>query len=107
MGREWNDLAEREQLLFRALLRLAAGGWLATAAALAVLLWIPFRAGRPWAYWAVPAISLIFYVPNLYATLLVTLGTPAVAPWYGNAIGIAATLTGVALTWRARRGAPR
>ncbi|MGK7294747.1 MAG: hypothetical protein ACNS61_02835 [Candidatus Wenzhouxiangella sp. M2_3B_020] len=106
IGRDWSELSHDEQLLFRALLRLAAGGWLATAAALALLLLIPFRTGERWSYWAIPAVSLIFYLPNLYATLLVTYGTPAIAPWYGNAIGIAATLIGAALTLRIGAGAP-
>jgi hypothetical protein len=103
IGREWGSLSNGEQLLFRALLRVAAGGWLAAAASLSLILIFPFRAGELWAYWAVPAISLIFYLPNLYATLLVTQATPATAPWYGNAIGIAATLIGALLTWRLRR----
>ena len=103
IGREWGSLTEGEQLLFRALLRVAAGGWLAAGASLALLLMFPFREGRKWAYWALPAVSLVFYLPNLYATLLVTLGTPAIAPWYGNAIGIAATLIGATLTLLLRR----
>lgn len=103
IGREWGSLSNGERVLFRALLRVAAGGWLAAAASLSLILIFPFRANARWADWALPAVSLIFYLPNLYATLLVTLTTPATAPWYGNAIGIVATLVGGALTWRSRR----
>lgn len=107
IGREWGSLSTGERVLFRALLRVAAGGWLAAAASLSLLLIFPFRANVRWADWALPAVSLIFYLPNLYATLLVTRATPATAPWYGNAIGIVATLIGTALTWRSRRGEKR
>lgn len=103
IGREWGSLSEGEQILFRALLRVAAGGWLAAAASLSLLLVFPFRRAARWADWSIPLVSLIFYLPNLCATLLVTLETPATAPWYGNAIGIAATLAGALFTWQSRR----
>jgi ABC-type transport system involved in cytochrome c biogenesis permease component len=47
--------------------------------------------------WLIPLLGLVFYLPNIYATVRVTLDTPATAPWYGNLIGIVALLAGYAL----------
>ena len=52
--------------------------------ALAVLVAIPFRQGQAWSVWFIPLFGLVFYLPSLYATVWVTLDTPAVAPWYAN-----------------------
>jgi hypothetical protein len=45
---------------------------------------------------------VLFYVPNLLATLSVLGQTPASPPWYGNAIALLATAIGLALDrpWR-------
>jgi len=102
IGLQWGELEPTTQILFSALLRLAGGGWVAVAAAIAILLLFPFRRDRPWSFWALPVISLIFYVPNLYATIIVTLGTPATAPWYGNAAGLGSAILAFALSPRPR-----
>lgn len=47
--------------------------------------------------WFLPLLGVVFYRPNRYATVRVTLATPATAPWYGNLIGIGALLVGYAL----------
>jgi ABC-type transport system involved in cytochrome c biogenesis permease component len=64
---------------------------------LAVLVAVPFRQGQAWAVWLLPLLGLVFYLPNLYATVRVTLDTPATAPWYGNLAGIVALLAGYVL----------
>jgi len=97
LGTTWAALEPAEQTLLLALMRVAGGGWVAVGIALAVLVAVPFRQGQAWAMWLIPLLGLVFYLPNLYATVRVTLDTPANAPWYGNLAGIVALLVGYAL----------
>lgn len=94
---DWAAVAAPLQTLILALMDVAGGGWLAVALATAVLVAIPFRRGEAWARFALPAILLAFYVPTFWATVLVTLHTPAHAPWYGNLAAIACAVIGFAL----------
>jgi hypothetical protein len=97
LGTSWAALEPAEQTLILALMRVSGGGWVAVGIALAVLVAVPFRQGQAWAVWLLPLLGLVFYLPNLYATVRVTLDTPATAPWYGNLGGIVALLAGYAL----------
>jgi hypothetical protein len=97
LGTAWAALEPAEQTLILALMRVAGGGWVAVGITLAVLVAVPFRQGQAWAVWLLPLLGLVFYLPNLYATVRVTLDTPATAPWYGNLAGIVALLVGYAL----------
>jgi ABC-type transport system involved in cytochrome c biogenesis permease component len=97
LGTAWAALEPAEQILILALMRVAGGGWVAVGVALAVLVAVPFRQGQAWTVWLLPLLGLVFYLPNLYATVRVTLDTPATAPWYGNLAGIVALLAGYAL----------
>jgi hypothetical protein len=97
LGTAWVALEPAEQTLLLALMRVAGGGWVAVGITLAVLVAVPFRQGQAWAVWLIPLLGLVFYLPNLYATVRVTLDTPATAPWYGNLAGIVALLAGYAL----------
>jgi len=94
----WSALEPAEQTLYSALLRVIGGGWIGIGVAIGILLWIPFRQKQPWASVAILAVGLIFYLPTLYATLIVTRNTPAVAPWYGNVIAVVSLVGGFALT---------
>jgi hypothetical protein len=94
LGLDWTELAPDMQILLSALMRVGAGGWLALAVATALLLLFPFRYGKLWSYWTIPLITFVYYIPNLYATLLVTLNTAATAPWFGNVATLATALAG-------------
>ncbi len=102
LGRAWQDLRYSEQVLFGALLDVAGAGWIALGAAVIVLAIIPMRRGEMWARLLVPFLLVLFYVPNLLATLSVLEHTPASPPWYGNAFALLATAIGLALDrpWR-------
>ena len=97
LGTSWSALEPEQQTLILALMRVGGGGWVAVGLALALLVALPFRQGQAWAVWFIPLVGLVFYLPNLYATLQVTFTTPAAAPWYGNLAGIVALLVGYAL----------
>ena len=81
LGKEWAQLDAATQVLIKALMEVAAGGWLAFGALMLFLVAFPIRRGERWARWAAPAATLLFYVPTLLATLSVLQHTPASPPW--------------------------
>ena len=92
LGKEWAELDAATQVLIKALMEVAAGGWLALGVLTLLLVVFPIRRGERWARWALPAVSLLFYVPTLLATLSVLQQTPASPPWYGNLVVCVASL---------------
>ena len=84
LGKEWAELDAATQVLIKALMEVAAGGWLALGALLLLLVAFPIRRGERWARWAAPGATLLFYVPTLLATLSVLQQTPASPPWHAN-----------------------
>jgi len=79
LGKEWAELDAATQVLVKALMEVAAGGWLALGTLVLLLVAFPIRRGERWARWAAPTASLLFYVPTLLATLSVLQQTPALA----------------------------
>ncbi len=104
LGRAWQDLQDSEQVLFGALLDVVGAGWIALGVAVIVLALIPMRRGERWARFLVPFLLVLFYAPNLLATLSVLEQTPATPPWYGNAFALLVTAIGLALDrpWRGK-----
>lgn len=90
----WAELGANTQVLILALMRVAGGGWIAMTFIITILLVKPFQADEQWALYALPLIILLFYIPNLWATLSVAIQTPGNAPWYGNAISCLAAIVG-------------
>ena len=84
LGTEWAELDTATQVLIKALMEVAGGGWLALGTLLLLLVAFPIRRGERWARWAAPTASLLFYVPTLLATLSVFQQTPASPPWRAN-----------------------
>lgn len=87
VGRSWAEIDSSFQILISALMKVTGGGWLATAFAVGILLFIPFRKGMRWAYWAIPVIGLSTSLTSLYATIYVARNTPASPPWMAAALG--------------------
>ena len=83
VGKTWAEVDPSFQILLLALIRVLGGTWIATALAMGILLFIPFKQGMRWARWAIPAIGLVAELTALFATLTVTLNTPATPPWKG------------------------
>jgi len=50
---DWQDVSAKAQILYLGMMRTEGAGFLATAAAFVILLWIPFRKFEPWSYWAI------------------------------------------------------
>jgi len=86
LGKEWAELDAATQVLIKALMEVAAGGWLALGTLMLLLVAFPIRRGERWARWGAPTASLLFYVPTLLATLSVLQQTPASPPWRANLV---------------------
>jgi hypothetical protein len=94
VGKSWSELDPAFQILFLASMRVVGGSFLATACAMGVLLFKPFRQGMRWAYRAIPVIGLISSLSLLYATIYVARNTPASPPWIVAALGMLLVLIG-------------
>lgn len=102
LGRSWGEIDPQTQALVKALMEVAAGGWLALGVLVLLLVVFPMRRGERWARFAAPAALLIFYVPTLLATLRVLQETPASPPWRMNLVACLTAVVGLILDapWR-------
>jgi hypothetical protein len=83
VGKTWSQIDPAFQTLLLAFIRGSGGAMIATASAIGILLFIPFRQGMLWVRWAIPAVGLVATIPALYVTLSVARNTPAKPPWKG------------------------
>ena len=95
VGKTWNQVGPAFQILLLALIRAAGGAWLATALAMGIILFIPFRHGMRWAKWAIPAVGLVAELTTLYVMLSVTLNTPATPPLEGVVLTMVLLVAGL------------
>lgn len=95
ISKGWRGLEEPTQTLISALMTVAGGGWFTAGVVILALLAIPFRRNERWAVYAIPAVILLFYVPNLWATLTVLWKTSATPPWYGNLLACISAIVGL------------
>ena len=105
LGKRWGELDGATQALLKALMEVAAGGWLALGALVLLLVAFPIRRGERWARLAAPAALLLFYVPTLLATLSVLHETPASPPWRFNMLACLCAVVGIVLDapWRSHQ----
>ncbi|MEO0408607.1 MAG: hypothetical protein AAF289_14770 [Cyanobacteria bacterium P01_A01_bin.135] len=103
IGQSWEQLPLAVQTLILGLMKTTGGGWLATAVAMAIILFKPFKRGETWALWAVPSIGLATAVPLLYLTLSIAIRTPADPPWIAAALGVVLQVVGLVLSLEPRR----
>jgi uncharacterized membrane protein len=94
VGQSWAEVDPAFQILILALMKVAAGGWLAAAFATGILLFIPFRRGMRWAYFSIPIIGLSTSLTTLYASLYVARNTPASPPWMAAALATILLMVG-------------
>ena len=106
IGISWAQLRPEFRALFLALLRVCGGGWLAGAASLSVLIFIPFRRSQPWSRWAIPLVGLCSAVPTLYATLMLKARTGAATPWFAPAATILLLVIGFLLSFPWKKATP-
>ncbi len=80
VGLSWTEVDPAFQIVISALMKVTGGGWLATAFAIGILLFIPFRNGVRWSYWAIPVIGLPTALTSLYSVTSLASNTPASPP---------------------------
>lgn len=97
LSMRWSELEAVNQVLISALMTVSGGGWFTVGVVILTLLVFPFRNDRRWAVYALPAFILLFYIPNLSATLAVLQNTPGNPPWQGNAFACLSAVVGFAL----------
>ncbi len=98
IGQNWSDLSLELQTQFLSLMKVSGGGYLATAACLAVLLWIPFRRREAWARVAIPAIGIPAILIVNYAGLTIILNTPGRPPLLAGPIAVILLIAGFILS---------
>ena len=97
LSRSWSEVETVTQVLISALMTVAGGGWFTLGVVILLLLAFPFCNDRMWAVYALPTIILLFYLPNLSATLSVLQNTPGTPPWQGNVVACLSAVVGLAL----------
>ncbi|MDM9382309.1 hypothetical protein QUB80_16515 [Chlorogloeopsis sp. ULAP01] len=80
VGVNWSEIEHGFQMQFLSLMKVSGGGYLSVAAALAVLLFIPFKKGENWARLAIPAIGIPAITLVNYAGLIIIWNTPGRPP---------------------------
>ena len=78
---QWESVDSQAQILYLGMMRTEGAGFLATAAALTFLLYIPFRRFEQWSYYAMTIIGVVEYFPSLVANYHVSSVTSASPPW--------------------------
>jgi hypothetical protein len=98
VGRNWNDLDPRLQIMLLELLKLGGMGQLSQGITLGILTLIPFKRGQRWAYWAIPIIGFIYGTPIAYGAYALHRSTQAATPWKAIVIILLALLVAFLLT---------
>ena len=88
IGTNWEQLSKGMQVLLQALIKMASAGFLVMGINGLILLFIPFRRGERWAYWAIPIIAFLWNGFSLYVTAKVAIATGASTPWAASVIGL-------------------
>jgi len=94
LGKSWSEVEPNTQTLILALMKAAGGGFLATGIVILILLIIPFQAGKQWAIYTIPAISLITSGGSFYATYSVKSETPGNPPIKLSLLSIGLAIVG-------------
>ena len=78
---KWEDVDALSQILYLGMMRTEGAGFLATATAMSILLFIPFMKNQQWSYWALSVVGIVEYLPTLFANYHVATVTSASPPW--------------------------
>jgi hypothetical protein len=98
LGKSWNELDSRLQVLLLGLMRSVGGGFLAAGFITSILLLIPFRVGDIWAKYAIPLTGLIVLIPSLYAAVYIRVRTHAHTPVVAGIFGVGLIIIGIAFS---------
>ena len=99
----WGDLDTAAQTLYLGMMRTEGAGFLASAVAIGILFFIPFRRGEIWACWAMSCIGIVEHLPTLFANVYVSMTTAATPPWPIPLVGIILLIMGLVLAIHERQ----
>lgn len=88
VGMEWEEVPEGFQALILALMRVAAGGWLALSVFIFTAVLLGGHPKFPALRWILPVAIVAFYAPTFYATWTVYTETGAPTPWLPSLVMI-------------------
>ena len=94
----WESLSQPTQVLYLGMMRTEGAGFLSSALAIGILLFIPFKKCEIWSYWAMSAIGIVEHVPGLIGAYNTSQATPASSPWQLSLLGIVLLLAGLILS---------
>jgi hypothetical protein len=95
---QWSNLDASTQMLYLGMMRTEGAGFLASAIALTIILFIPYRQKAIWSCWAMTAIGIAEHLPTLVANIHVSVNSQASPPWFIAFTGIVLLLVGLALS---------
>lgn len=102
----WESLSQASQVLYLGMMKTEGAGFLSSALAIAILLYIPFRRREIWSYWAMAAIGIVEHVPGLIGAYNTSQATPASSPWQLSLLGIVLLITGLILAINSQGNVP-
>ena len=98
LGKKWEELDSKLQTLILALMKGIGGAIIALGVAILAMIFFAFLAGEMWAYYTIPAVSLIGWGIWLYIMIFERRKTGARAPLFVPIVGIALILAGFILS---------
>lgn len=98
IGVPWENLDVGFRTQFMSLMKVGGGGYLATAIALAIMLFVPFRNGQRWARIAIPAIGIPAVLVVNYAGLTIIQNTPGRPPLIAGPVTVVLFVLGFFLS---------
>ncbi len=101
IGRSWQALDGKLQILILAMMKAMGSGYLVSAAVAAVLLIIPWRRGEKWGRWTLFLVGLAVSSYSAGLALFVQIQTAAHTPWPAPVIGCVLLLIGFLLAPKA------
>ena len=88
-GMNWSDVDPGLQVVFMAVFKVCAAGFLTVSLCMLLMIVFPFaKTDRLWSVYAIPACGALFWSIVLGTTVYVSLTTPAAAPWIGSLFNI-------------------
>ena len=88
VGMPWSAVPGTFQILLLGLIKLAGGAFFTLAAALVIILLIPFRQGHRWTLWAAPSLGIVCCLGLWNAMAFIALNSPGSPPWSITAVAV-------------------
>ncbi len=89
-GVSWDAVAPGLQIVYLAVFRICGVAIITVSLCMSMMIVIPFaRQQQRWSYYAIPLVSIVFWLSVLAITAYVSHVTPGTAPWFGSLVCVA------------------